>query len=77
MHLGSTPHSCSPFNHQVNETNSTIQSDSDGDETCNDDTDPENGAGQPCKMIGKHALNAANQVCQNMATSVTNFDQAL
>ena len=69
MRLGSTPPSCSPFDHQVNEMNSTIQSDSDGEETCDDGTQPENGAGQPRKMIGKHALNAANQVHQNMTTS--------
>lgn len=69
MRLGSTPPSCSPFDHRVNETNSTLQSDSDGEETRDDDTDPEIDAGQPRKMIGKRALNAANQVRRNMATS--------
>ena len=66
IHHSSPSRSCSPSDYQVHEPSSTVESDSDAE-----DTSPDNGAGGLRKFIGKRALNAANPAHCSSSVSAT------
>ena len=71
--------SCAPSNHRIHETNSTVQSDSHGEDSNSDNSDgedtpdgdigPENGTSEPRKMARTRVFKAVNPVRHITAAS--------